>query len=199
GPSSAPPRLLLEDLESMLTAAGYPSGSGPGRVAAGETGDVPVEPDDVAEIIFTSGTTGDPQGVILTHRNILSNVLDANQVFVIDRHHRFLSLLPLSHMLEQTGGLFVPLNGGASIVYPVSRQPNVIFKTLAEHRVTTIVLVPQVLQLFMNGIEREVRRQGKEQLWARLVAVAPRLPVPMRRLLFRSVLQKLGGKLWLCI
>ena len=88
--------------------------------------------DDIAEVMFTSGTTGDPKGVVLTHGNIASNVLAATQAVPSKPTYRVLSLLPLSHMLEQTVGLPALLKGGATIVYPASRQPRVIFRTLQE-------------------------------------------------------------------
>jgi len=179
----AVPSLLLEELESSLPGPE----SGPERVV--------VAPDDLAEIIFTSGTTGDPKGVMLSHRNILSNVRGADQVLAVSDRFRFLSLLPLSHMFEQNVGLLAPLSGGARIVYPVSRQPSILFRTLAEHRVTTLVVVPQVLQLLLNGIEREAERKDRAQQLARAFAIAPRLPRGMRRLLFRSVHAKMGGAL----
>ena len=154
-----------------------------------------VVPDDLAEVMFTSGTTGDPKGVMLTHGNICANVVAAVATVPIRPSDRLLSLLPLSHMLEQTGGLLVPLHGGAGVVYPVSRQPTVIFKTLRTHRVTHIVLVPQALQLFMDGIERQVSARGKDRQWRLLQDVAARLPMPARRLLFRPVHRQLGGHL----
>ena len=89
---------------------------------------VEVEPNDVAEIMFTSGTTGEPKGVILTHRNITTNAQASAQAFPARASDRLLSLLPLSHMFEQTGGLLVPLLHGCRIVYPTSRQPSLIFK-----------------------------------------------------------------------
>lgn len=161
--------------------------------------DVGVEPDGVAEIMFTSGTTGDPKGVMLSHRNILSNVRGTNQVIAIKPTFRLLSLLPLSHVLEQVGGMLAPLSGGARIVYPSSRQPSILFRTMAENRITMLVLVPQALQLFLNGIEREAKRQNKEKALGRLFAIAERVPFPLRRLLFRSVHTRFGGKLDLLI
>jgi long-chain acyl-CoA synthetase len=160
---------------------------------------VTVQADDLAQIMFTSGTTGDPKGVMLTHRNILSNVWGADEVLAVDDRYRFLSLLPLSHMFEQNTGLLAPLAGGAQIVYPVSLQPSILFRTVTEHRITTLVLVPQALQLLLSGIEREAERSGKRGQLDRAFALAERLPRPLRRLLFHSVHAKLGGALSLMI
>jgi long-chain acyl-CoA synthetase len=148
---------------------------------------------DIAEIIFTSGTTGEPKGVILTHRNITSNVLAASKMVHLRPNSRVLSLLPLSHMLEQTAGLLNPLNFCATVVYPSSRQSTVVFRTLKEQRITNIVLAPQILQLFWNAIEREVSKQGKEQVWQSLLHIASRMPIALRRFLFRSTHRQLGG------
>ena len=79
--------------------------------------------DDLAEIVFTSGTTGDPKGAMLTHRNILSNADAARQIFPIGPKQRLLSFIPLSHMFEQLAGFWTLLLTGASVVYPTSRQP----------------------------------------------------------------------------
>ena len=156
---------------------------------------VDLGPDDLAEIMFTSGTTGDPKGVMLTHRNIVSNAESVSQIFVGRESDSILSLLPLSHMLEQCGGMLVPLMSGARIVYPVSRQPTFLFKAFQENRISLLLLVPQGLQLLMNGIEREVRRQGKEAIWAKLHRIAPSLPMKARRRLFATVHKRFGGGL----
>ncbi|MCH8207174.1 MAG: AMP-binding protein, partial [Chloroflexi bacterium] len=155
--------------------------------------EVDIAPDDPAEIMFTSGTTGEPKGVILTHRNVASNVQAAAPAFPGGSSDRMLSLLPLSHMFEQTGGMLIPLVYGCRIVYPTSRQPSFIFKALQENRITVLLLVPQALQLFMDGIEREVERQGKERLWRVMHRIAPRLPAAARRRLFRRVHARMGG------
>jgi long-chain acyl-CoA synthetase len=155
--------------------------------------DPPVLPDDLAEIMFTSGTTGNPKGVLLTHHNILSNVESVNGLVPYVKDYRLLSLLPLSHMFEQTVGLLQPLNQGASIFYPANIQASTLFQATQEQQITTILMVPQVLELFMSSIEREVKKKGKEKSWQRLQQVAGYLPIPARRLLFRPVLKRLGG------
>ncbi len=157
--------------------------------------EVSIKGDELAEIMFTSGTTGNPKGVMLTHKNILSNVQAAQNIVPTDPPQRLLSLLPLSHMLEQSAGLFGPVLAGSSVVYPVSRQPSILMKTMQEQKVTMLVVVPQILQLFMNAIEREVKSSGREALWNRMLSLSRSLPMELRRILFSSVHKKFGGRL----
>ena len=145
--------------------------------------------------MFTSGTTGDPKGVMLTHRNLTTNIEGVSQYISCKTSSRLLSVLPLSHMYEQMGGLFIVLYHGASVTYPTSRQPTVLVRTMRERGITIMLLVPQALELLMNGIEREVKRQGREALWDRLLRIAESTPFPLRRLLFRRVHKQFGGKL----
>ena len=150
------------------------------------------EPDDLVELIFTSGTTGTPKGVMLAHDNLLA----ANRSFhriVPPMEHRIVSLLPLSHLLEQAVGVFYAISVGASVLYVRSRNPRVIFEALRAHRVTSMVVVPQVLDLFWSAIEREVEKSGRTKLFDRLRSIARRLPMPLRRILFRRVHAQLGG------
>src|SRR3712207_673524 len=98
------------------------------------------------------------------------------EVVPVIPEYRLLSLLPLSHMFEQAVGLGAALSGGASIVYMGTLRPDTIFEALGEEHITCVLAVPQVLQLFMNAMEREVRRSGRERGWRLLHGVAPRLP-----------------------
>jgi long-chain acyl-CoA synthetase len=150
--------------------------------------------DDVAVLMYTSGTTGDPKGVILSHGNITANVHTVPDFIPIEPWHRFLSLLPLSHVYEQVMGFLLGINSGASITYIDTLKPQVIFETMEAEGITEMACVPQLLQLFMNGIEREVKRQGKERVWGILHAVARRLPFGMRKRLFPTIHKRLGGK-----
>ena len=149
-------------------------------------------PTDLVELIYTSGTTGTPKGVMLAHDNLLASNRTFHRI-VPPMDHRIVSLLPLSHLLEQAVGLFYALSVGASVLYVRSRNPRVIFEALRDHRVTTMLLVPQVLDLFWSAIEREVEKSGRTAIFARLRSIARRLPVPIRRLIFRRVHAQLGG------
>ena len=176
------PEVYFEELEGLVAGLPQPES-------------VDLAPDDLAEIMFTSGTTGNPKGVMLTHRNLTSNIEGTSEHIPGKPTDRLLSVLPLSHMFEQLGGLFLVLRVGASVTYPTSRQPTVLSRTMRERRVTTLLLVPQGLELLMNGIEREVKRAGKEKLWRGLQRIARYAPLRVRRLLFRRVHKQLGGSL----
>jgi long-chain acyl-CoA synthetase len=149
-------------------------------------------PDEIFELVFTSGTTGTPKGVMLAHDNVLASIETFHRI-VPPMEHRLVSLLPLSHLLEQSVGLYYALSVGADILYVRSRNPRVIFDALRDHRVTSMVVVPQVLDLFWSAIEREVAKRGRSSGFDRLRRIARRVPSAWRRLLFRSVHAQLGG------
>jgi len=148
--------------------------------------------DELFELVFTSGTTGTPKGVKLTHDNVVASIESFHRI-VPPMDHRIVSLLPLSHLLEQAVGLYYALDVGADILYVRSRNPRVIFDALREHRVTSMVVVPQVLDLFWSAIEREVEKRGRTSTVERLRAIARHLPFVARRLMFRSIHRQLGG------
>ncbi|HEX5827430.1 MAG TPA: AMP-binding protein, partial [Candidatus Limnocylindrales bacterium] len=132
-------------------------------------------PDDVFQLVFTSGTTGNPKGVMLAHDNVLAGVSSFHRI-IEPMTHRLVSLLPLSHSLEQAVSLFYAMDVGADILYLRSRNPRVIFDSLREHRVTTMLLVPQIIDVFWSAIEREVEKQGRTATFERLRRIARRLP-----------------------
>ena len=150
--------------------------------------------DDLAEVVFTSGTTGDPKGAMLSHRNILSNAVAATQIFPIGPKQRLLSFLPLSHMFEQLAGFFTVLLSGASVIYPTSRQPAVVRRTFKERKVSMVLITPAVVKSLMLAIERSAEAQGKKALFERLRRVARRLPMALRRVVFFSVHRQFGGR-----
>jgi long-chain acyl-CoA synthetase len=155
-------------------------------------------PSDVVELIFTSGTTGTPKGVILAHDNVLASVRAMHRV-IPPIEHRVVSLLPLSHLLEQAVTLFYALDVGADILYVRSRNPRVIFEAIRDHRTTSMVVVPQILELFWAAVEREVARAGQTTTFERTRRIARRLPFALRRLIFRRVHARLGGGLRLFV
>ena len=151
-----------------------------------------LDENDLIELVFTSGTTGLPKGVMLTNKNIASDAGAALKVVDITPQDRALSILPLSHMFEMTIELAI-LSAGASILYARSLVPDTLLKLLGTQNVTLMVLVPQALQLFMNGIERQVRLQKREKQWELLHCIAQYLPFSLRRVVFGTVHKRFGG------
>lgn len=157
------------------------------------TGSMPtIQPTDVLEIVFSSGSTGEPKGVVLTHENACSDVYMLSQVAPLSKAHQFLSIVPLSHMLEQTGGLLSPLFWGASVVYPHTIKPKYILAALQEEHITSIVCVPAILQLLKNSILRGVEAAHKTTQFLQSLNTAGKLPQRIRRMLSHTVRTKLG-------
>ena len=155
-------------------------------------------PEDVWDLIFTSGTTGKPKGVMVAHDNLLATIKAIDGVLP-PLDHRIVSVLPLSHLFEQAIGLIYALSVGADILYVRSRNPRVLFEALRAHRMTSMIVVPQVLDLFWSAIEREVDKSGRRASFDRLRRIARRLPYRVRRILFRSIHRRLGGGLYLFV
>ena len=153
-----------------------------------------VDASDLAEVVFTSGTTGEPKGAMLRHGNVVANATALEKVFPFQSDERLLSILPLSHMFEQTCGLIAPFLVGASIVYPVSRQPSVLIRTFRDFRVTMLLIVPAGLKLLDSAIQRKVDASGKHDTFERLHRIAPHLPRFLKRLIFRPVISQFGGR-----
>lgn len=151
--------------------------------------------DDILEIVYTSGTTAAPKGVILTNRNIVSNIIALSQVLAYEKEWRFLSVLPLSHMLEQNAGLFIPLFYGCSITYLRTRKSATVVQAMQEEAITSIITVPLMLQTLRERILREVAARGGERLFNRMLMAAKRYPRWVRKLLFLTVHKKLGNRM----
>ncbi|OLC57737.1 MAG: hypothetical protein AUH85_02505 [Chloroflexi bacterium 13_1_40CM_4_68_4] len=116
-------------------------------------------------------------------------------MFPLGPKQRELSILPLSHMFEQTGGLIAPLIAGASIAYPTSLQPAVLIRSFRQFRASMLLIVPQGLRLLNNAIERRVDQGGRRKTFERLHELARHLPMALRRLLFLPVHAQFGGRL----
>ena len=177
------PTMLIESLPDVARSVAEPLPAA--TVAA----------DDLLLVMFTSGTTGDPKGVMLSHHNVASNARTLIDVFPFGPDERLLSVIPLSHMFGLTCDLLAPLAAGKTVVYPVSRQPAVLVRTFREFRVTMLLIVPQGLRLLGNAIERKVDATGRRKRFDQLHRLAARMPRFVRRLLFRPVLRQFGGKL----
>jgi long-chain acyl-CoA synthetase len=162
----------------------------------------PVGPDDVASIIFTTGPSGtDPRAVMLTHRNFLSNVMGVVQFLPPRPSDNFLSLLPLHHALEFTGGLLVPLYVGATITYCDTMRSRAVIDAMRETQVTCLIGVPRVFQVLHDALRRQVTQRGRRaRLWFDATKAVSKMVHTLTgrnigRRLFARVHEQLGGKL----
>ncbi len=133
-----------------------------------------VKPDDLATLIYTSGTTGPPKGVMLTHANIVSNVLAALQIFDLGERDTALSFLPLSHILERMAGLYCMWFVGATIAYAGS--VDTVSDDLRDVHPTVMVSVPRLYEKIYARIFDAATKGGPIKkgifFWARSVGLA---------------------------
>jgi long-chain acyl-CoA synthetase len=158
-------------------------------------------PDDLASILFTSGTTVAPKGVMLTHANFLANVRAVAQVLEGSPEDRFLSVLPLHHAFEFTCGFLMPLWFGAAITYLPSPSSAQVLSAMQDRKITVLLGVPRLYQLLAQGIEERIAGAGPlVRNAARLLGrLSAGMGMRARRLAFRSVHRALGGRLRLMI
>ncbi len=115
---------------------------------------VPVASAALATIVYTSGTTGRPKGVMLSHGNILSNAWSALQTFAVYPSDKFLSFLPLSHMLERMSGYYLPMMSGATVVY--ARSVALLAEDLLSEQPTILVSVPRIYERVYTRINEQL-------------------------------------------
>jgi long-chain acyl-CoA synthetase len=161
-----------------------------------------VGPDDLASIIFTTGVhSSDPRAVMLTHRNFVSNVMGVVQLLPPRASDNFISVLPLHHTLEFTGGFLVPLYVGATVTYCDTMRSRVILDTMRETKATTLIGVPRVFQILHDAIRRQVSQHGRRsRFWFDTRKVVSKLVRALTgrdvgRRLFARVHDELGGRL----
>jgi long-chain acyl-CoA synthetase len=130
-----------------------------------------IDTDDMVEILFTSGTTAEPKGVRITHRNLLANLMPLEQEIKpylkwerLVHPLRFLNLVPLSHVFGQFMGMFVPQLIGGEVHFQESLNPTQIIETVKRDRISVVVAVPRILGILRERIERSYEaRVGVDQ------------------------------------
>lgn len=167
-----------------------------GLLPGADVAPAPAQGDDLASIIFTSGTTVAPKGVMLTHENFLSNVR-ALMPLMRSSHERLLSMLPVHHVFETTMGHWYPLACGSTISYVTEIKPAEIMWMLRTTRPTMLVAVPRLIELLYNGVRQKVAAGGP--LLRGYFRVASALSGwtggRLGRLLFAKVHASFGGSL----
>lgn len=170
-----------------------------------------VKEDDLCTIIYTSGTTGEPKGVMLTHKNILSNVTAALEVFPINKDDVFLSFLPLCHIFERMGGYYTGFSSGGMICFAESIEA--VAQNMTEVKPTIMTAVPRLFERIYTKVIKNVESQpaskqkiffwavntGMEYAKAKKSGSIP-LVLSFRyklahKLVYKKLHQKMGGRM----
>ena len=160
----------------------------------------PSRPDDAAVILYTSGTTSDPKGVVLSHGNLLAERGGAFEVVRVDEHDTILGVLPLFHALAQMANLLLPFSIGARVVFLETVNTSELLRALAERNVTIFACVPQFFYLIHQRVTTEVAKSNValRGIFAGLLALngaARRIGLNLGAVLFRRVHRVLGGRI----
>src|SRR5436853_2113364 len=161
---------------------------------------------DTLEVIFTSGTTAEPRGVVISHGNILANIerleLEIHKYLRYERlvHPlRFLNLLPLSHVFGQMLGVFIPPMLRATVVFTDSLMPADLVDTIRQERVSVLVAVPRFIESLQREVERCEERDGRLETFRRNFAQAEKQHFLLRWWRFRRIHRQFGWKFWASI
>jgi long-chain acyl-CoA synthetase len=188
----AVPSINLESL-ATLTA----------RHASSPYASPPLSRQDALEIIFTSGTTAEPRGVVITHGNVLANILPLrHEIQKYLRYEkvvhpiRFLNLLPLSHVFGQMLGVFIPPMLAGTVVFLDSLRPAEFVDTIRRERVSVLVAVPRFIESLQREVERQQQRDGRTEKFQQDLARAEGQHFLRRWWSFRRIHARLGWKFW---
>jgi long-chain acyl-CoA synthetase len=204
------PVLTLEDLLDMakrprVVVTHHVHGE-PSRPIYESLADEPLTRKHIAQILFTSGTTAEPRGVILTHGNFLANLeplergIDPYRKYEKWFHPlRFVTLVPLSHVFGQFMTLFVPPLLGATVVFEPSANSGEVTRTVRRERATAVIAVPHMLDLLRTGMIRDLGARGQRGWFSRTFAEANGERFLRRAWKFRRIHRRFGWKFWACI
>lgn len=148
---------LEEEAEPRFQGVSYHEVSSSG---AQEDLDFPqVNPEQVATLIYTSGTTGQSKGVMLTHKNIMSDIAALHRAIKFQPTDNFLSVLPLHHTFECTCGFLTPLSGGAMITYARSLKSKELLEDIKRNNVTMLLGVPLLFEKMLTALLKSVEKK----------------------------------------
>src|SRR5713101_4056587 len=189
------PVLILEDLREALSGYSIAPYAAADIVAA-----------DTLQIVFTSGTTAEPKGVVISHANVLGNIAplekEIKKYLKYERlvHPiRFLNLLPLSHVFGQFLGIFLPPLMVGTVVFENTLNPTDVMATIRRERVSVLVAVPRVIESLKQKIERDLEDSGQRERFAVRYRDAAGQHFLRRWWTFRDIHCAFGWKFWAMI
>ena len=161
------------------------------------------ERDDIVEIVFTSGTTAEPRGVVLTHANVLANLEPLERQIAaylkyerIFHPLRFLNLLPLSHVFGQFLGIFLPQLLAGTVLFQDTLNPTEVMRSIKDERVSVVVAVPRLMASLKDKIERDMEAASRTEWFHRQLEAAKDEHFTKRWWRFRKIHNQFGWKFW---
>ena len=192
---AAAPALILENLADHLA-----------RQASSTYAAAAIESSDTLQIVFTSGTTAEPKGVVITHGNVLANIApletEIRKYLKYERFvHpiRFLNLVPLSHVFGQFLGIFLPQLLRGTVIFQDTLKPADVIATIRRERVSVLVAVPRLLQSLKEKLKRDLDDEGRLETFQQQFGRAQSKHFLHRWWIFRQVRRKFGWKFWALI
>ena len=162
--------------------------------------DLEIDKNEMASLIFTSGTTGVSKGVMLSHHNITFNLTEMCQMIYIGPEDTFLSVLPLHHAYECTCGFLCQIYRGSTIAYCEGLR--YIMKNMKEVHPTMILCVPLLIETMYHKIWANIRKNGMEKMVKKALAASNasrKIGIDLRKKLFSEIHETFGGKLRMMI
>ena len=156
--------------------------------------DSQINEEEMNIMLFTSGTTNQSKAVMLSHKNICTNIIDIGNVFEVNETDRFLSFLPLHHTFECTVGFLYPLSVGCSIIF--SKGVRHIADELKNFKITAIICVPVVFEKMYDKLIKAIEEKGKlptVKKGIKLSNVLLKVGIDIRKKLFKEIHDNLGG------
>jgi long-chain acyl-CoA synthetase len=163
----------------------------------------PLTRDDIVQIVFTSGTTAEPRGVVISHGNILANLeplereigkyLRYERIF---HPLRFLNLLPLSHVFGQFLGMFLPQLLAATVIFQDTLNPTEVLHVIKKERVSVVVAVPRLMESLKDKLMRDFDAAGRQKWFQRQFQAANNQHFVRRWWRFRKIHNQFGWKFW---
>jgi long-chain acyl-CoA synthetase len=197
GNNVAIPFLILEDLSETLATR-----------SAAPISHSDVSPKDILQIVFTSGSTAEPKGVVITHANVLSNIAPLEERIRpylkyerLVHPVRFLNLLPLSHVFGQFLGMFLPSLLRGVVIFQEELKPSEVIRTIKRERASVLVSVPRVLQSLQQKLERDweehdLSEEAKQSSFQKRFDSSRTQHFLRRWWTFRGIHRQFGWKFW---
>jgi long-chain acyl-CoA synthetase len=194
--------LIDPDRAGAESTQGNWLGTMPAIFEAGPAGfkPVPANNEDLASLLYTSGTTADPKGVMLTHANILGEVEAVFNWVDLGPDDALLGVLPLFHVLAQMANLLMPLVKGSRVVYLETLNTTELLRALSERNITAFAVVPQFFYLIHEKLMQEIAKRGSvtQKLFRAMTLLnrtTRKLGINLGPILFRKVHETLGPKM----